>query len=91
MVCVEEVLTDSRMCQIETDRALQEIPAGHSNGILESRMAIELDSSLPFRVSTANPRGYILVRRYLRAVYRSHRTEGEPYYDKLPAIEDVSN
>ena len=27
----------------------------------------------------------------LRAVYRSHRSEGEPYYDKLPAIEDVSN
>jgi ATP-dependent DNA ligase len=24
-------------------------------------------------------------------VYRSHRPEGEPYYDKLPAIEDVSN
>jgi hypothetical protein len=27
----------------------------------------------------------------LRAVYRSHRPKGEPYYDKLPAIEDVSN
>jgi hypothetical protein len=27
----------------------------------------------------------------LRAVYRSHRPEGEPYYDKLPAMEDVSN
>ena len=27
----------------------------------------------------------------LRAVYRSHRPEGESYYDKLPAIEDVSN
>jgi hypothetical protein len=27
----------------------------------------------------------------LRAIYRSHRPEGEPYYDKLPAIEDVSN
>jgi len=27
----------------------------------------------------------------LRAVYRSHRPEGELYYDKLPAIEDVSN
>ncbi len=27
----------------------------------------------------------------LRAVYRSHRPEGEPYYDKLPAIEDVGN
>jgi hypothetical protein len=27
----------------------------------------------------------------LRAVYRSHRPEGEPYYDKLPAIEDVAN
>ncbi|MGO8789753.1 MAG: hypothetical protein ACLQVL_20535 [Terriglobia bacterium] len=27
----------------------------------------------------------------LRAVYRSHRPEGEPYYDKLPAIEDLSN
>ena len=27
----------------------------------------------------------------LRAVYRSHRPEGEPYYDKLPAIEGVSN
>ncbi|MGO8736460.1 MAG: hypothetical protein ACLQVM_27120 [Terriglobia bacterium] len=27
----------------------------------------------------------------LRAVYRSHRPQGEPYYDKLPAIEDVSN
>jgi hypothetical protein len=27
----------------------------------------------------------------LRAVYRSHRPEGEPYYDKLPAVEDVSN
>jgi hypothetical protein len=27
----------------------------------------------------------------LRAVYRSHRPGGEPYYDKLPAIEDVSN
>ena len=25
------------------------------------------------------------------AVYRSHRAEGEPYYDKLPAIEDVNN
>jgi hypothetical protein len=27
----------------------------------------------------------------MRAVYRSHRPEGEPYYDRLPAIEDVSN
>ena len=27
----------------------------------------------------------------LRAVYRSHRPEGEPYYDKLPAIEDLHN
>jgi hypothetical protein len=27
----------------------------------------------------------------LRAVYRSHRPEGESYYDKLPAKEDVSN
>jgi hypothetical protein len=27
----------------------------------------------------------------LCAVYRSHRPEGDPYYDKLPAIEDVSN
>jgi hypothetical protein len=27
----------------------------------------------------------------MRAIYRSHRPEGEPYYDKLPAIEDVSN
>ncbi len=27
----------------------------------------------------------------LRAVYRSHRPEGGPYYHKLPAIEDVSN
>jgi hypothetical protein len=27
----------------------------------------------------------------LRAVYRSHRSEGEPYYDKLPAIEDLGN
>jgi hypothetical protein len=27
----------------------------------------------------------------LRAVYRSHRPEGESYHDKLPAIEDVSN
>jgi hypothetical protein len=27
----------------------------------------------------------------LRAVYRSHRPEGEPYYDKLPALEEVSN
>ena len=27
----------------------------------------------------------------LRAVYRSHRPEGEPYYDKLPAIEDLCN
>ncbi|MGA2200110.1 MAG: hypothetical protein ABSG45_09255 [Nitrososphaerales archaeon] len=27
----------------------------------------------------------------LRAVYRSHRPEGEPYYDKLPAIEDLGN
>jgi hypothetical protein len=27
----------------------------------------------------------------LRAVYRSHRSEGEPYYDKLPAIEDLRN
>jgi hypothetical protein len=27
----------------------------------------------------------------LRAIYRSHRPEGEPYHDKLPAIEDVSN
>ncbi len=27
----------------------------------------------------------------MRVVYRSHRPEGEPYYDKLPAIEDVSN
>jgi hypothetical protein len=25
----------------------------------------------------------------LRAVYRSHRSEGESYYDKLPAIEDL--
>jgi hypothetical protein len=29
--------------------------------------------------------------RNMRAVHRSHRPEGEPYYDKLPAIEDVSN
>ena len=28
---------------------------------------------------------------YLRAVYRSHRPEGESYYDKLPAIEDLRN
>ena len=27
----------------------------------------------------------------LRAVYRSHRPEGGPYYDKLPAIEDLRN
>ncbi len=27
----------------------------------------------------------------LRAVYRSHRPEGESYYDKLPAIEDLHN
>ena len=27
----------------------------------------------------------------LRAVYRSHRLEGESYYDKLPAIEDLRN
>jgi hypothetical protein len=27
----------------------------------------------------------------LRAVYRSHRPEGEPYYDKLPAIENLHN
>jgi hypothetical protein len=27
----------------------------------------------------------------LRAVYRSHRPEGEAYYDKLPAIEDLRN
>ncbi len=27
----------------------------------------------------------------LRAVYRSHRPEGESYYDKLPAIEDLRN
>ena len=27
----------------------------------------------------------------MRAVYRSHRREGEPYYDKLPAIEDLRN
>jgi hypothetical protein len=27
----------------------------------------------------------------LRAVYRSHRPEGEPYYDRLPAIEDLHN
>jgi hypothetical protein len=27
----------------------------------------------------------------LRAVYRSHRPEGAPYYDKLPAIEDLRN
>jgi hypothetical protein len=27
----------------------------------------------------------------LRAVYRSHRPEGESYYDKLPAIEDLGN
>jgi hypothetical protein len=26
-----------------------------------------------------------------RAVYRSHRPEGESYYDKLPAIEDLRN
>ncbi len=26
-----------------------------------------------------------------RAVYRSHRPEGEPYYDKLPALEDLRN
>jgi hypothetical protein len=29
--------------------------------------------------------------RNLRAVYRSHRPEGESYYDKLPAIEDLRN
>jgi hypothetical protein len=27
----------------------------------------------------------------LRAVYRSHRPEGESYYDKLPAVEDLRN
>ena len=27
----------------------------------------------------------------LRAVYRSHRPEGESYYDKLPALEDLRN
>jgi hypothetical protein len=27
----------------------------------------------------------------LRAVYRSHRPDGESYYDKLPAIEDLRN
>jgi hypothetical protein len=27
----------------------------------------------------------------LRAVFRSHRPEGESYYDKLPAIEDLRN
>jgi hypothetical protein len=27
----------------------------------------------------------------LRAVCRSHRPEGQPYYDKLPAIEDLRN
>ena len=27
----------------------------------------------------------------LRAAYRSHRPEGETYYDKLPAIEDLRN
>ena len=27
----------------------------------------------------------------LRAVYHSHRPEGEPYYEKLPAIEDLRN
>jgi hypothetical protein len=27
----------------------------------------------------------------LRAIYRSHRPEGEAYYDKLPAIEDLRN
>ncbi len=27
----------------------------------------------------------------LRALYRSHRPEGESYYDKLPAIEDLRN
>jgi hypothetical protein len=27
----------------------------------------------------------------MRAVYRSHRPEGEPYYDKFPAIEDLRN
>ena len=27
----------------------------------------------------------------LRAIYRSHRPEGESYYDKLPAIEDLRN
>jgi hypothetical protein len=27
----------------------------------------------------------------LRAVYRSHRPEGQSYYDKLPAIEDLHN
>jgi hypothetical protein len=27
----------------------------------------------------------------LRAVYRSHRPEGQAYYDKLPAIEDLRN
>ena len=26
-----------------------------------------------------------------RAVFRSHRAEGSPYYDKLPALEDISN
>jgi hypothetical protein len=32
-----------------------------------------------------------LVIHNLRAAYRSHRPEGEPYYDKLPAIEDLRN
>jgi hypothetical protein len=27
----------------------------------------------------------------LRAVYRSHRPEGQAYYDKLPAVEDLRN
>ena len=27
----------------------------------------------------------------LRAIYRSHRPEGQAYYDKLPAIEDLRN
>ena len=26
-----------------------------------------------------------------RAIFRSHRVEGEPYYDKLPLLEDLSN
>jgi hypothetical protein len=50
------------------------------------------DSTRPVRVEWKDDGGLAnMAIHNLRAVYRSHRPEGESYYDKLPAIEDVSN